>query len=64
MFRQMFGNELDINLLDKHGFTMSDDLKSRALRTLKLENITLGDLAALQRASELGLPAPPQRSAR
>jgi hypothetical protein len=62
MFKQMFGSELDINLLDKHGFTISDDLKSRALRTLKLENITLGDLAALQRNTEApAIEAPPTK---
>lgn len=52
LFKSVFGSELDANLLERYGFTVSDDLKKAVLRTVKLSDVTLGDLAAMSSESE------------
>ncbi|MBY0531801.1 MAG: hypothetical protein K2P86_07500 [Xanthobacteraceae bacterium] len=46
LFKLAFGSELKAKLLEQ-GFTASDDLKEAVLRTVKLSDVTLGDLAAM-----------------
>jgi hypothetical protein len=47
LFKIKFGTELREWLVDREGFTFSPELTKRALRTVKLSEVTLADLAAL-----------------
>lgn len=47
LFKSMFGTELNTDLLERHGFSVSEDLKKTVLRSVKLSDVTLGDLAAM-----------------
>jgi hypothetical protein len=51
LFKARFGKELDDWLVDDEGFTISPDLTKRVLRTVKLSDVTLGDLAAMNTTS-------------
>jgi len=48
LFKLRFGTELKEWLVDDEGFTISPELTKRALRTVKLSDVTLADLAAMQ----------------
>jgi hypothetical protein len=52
LFKLVFGNELDASVLDRYGFTVSDDLKKAVLRTIKLSDVTIADLAAMSSPTE------------
>jgi hypothetical protein len=47
LFKAKFGAELREWLVDREGFTISPELTKRALRTIKLTDVTLADLAAM-----------------
>jgi hypothetical protein len=47
LFKARFGKKLEPWLLDEHGFTVSDDFKERVLSTVKLSDVTLGQLVAM-----------------
>lgn len=47
LFKSMFGTELRSSLLETEGFTMSPEFLKAALRTVKLTDLTLGDLVAM-----------------
>jgi hypothetical protein len=47
LFKAMNGGELDVDLLDNHGFTVSPELKKRILGEIRLADLTIGDLAGL-----------------
>jgi hypothetical protein len=47
LFKSRFGTELREWLVDDEGFTISPELTKRALRTVKLSQVTLADLAAM-----------------
>jgi hypothetical protein len=47
LFKARFGRELREWLIDDEGFTVSPELTKRVLRTVKLSDVTLGDLAAM-----------------
>jgi hypothetical protein len=47
LFKAKFGTELREWLVDDEGFTISPELTKRALRTVKLSDVTLADLAAM-----------------
>ena len=47
LFKAKFGTELREWLVDDEGFTISAELTKRALRTVKLADVTLADLAAM-----------------
>lgn len=57
LFKARFGTELDDWLIDEEGFTVSPDLTKRILRTVKLSDVTLGDLAAMNAESSDEKPA-------
>ena len=58
LFRRSYGNELCADLIEKHGFTISDDLRNAVLKTVKLSDLTLGELAAMSAApTEKELPS-------
>jgi len=48
LFKAKFGSELHASLLEEHGFTLSVVVTKSTQKTIKLSNITLGDLAAMQ----------------
>jgi hypothetical protein len=54
LFRAKIGSELDVDLLEQHGFTISDDLQKRILSSIKLADLTIGDLAKLSAAEPSG----------
>jgi hypothetical protein len=60
LFKLKLGSELDVDLLDDHGFTVSDDLKKRMIGSIKLADLTIGDLAKLSStpAEEEETPTP------
>jgi hypothetical protein len=51
LFKLRFGDQLKEWLVDDAGFTISPELAKRALQSLKLSDITLADLAAMQEGS-------------
>lgn len=54
LFKSKFGSELNEWLLEEEGFTVSPELTKRILRTVKLSDVTLGDLAAMNDATSNG----------
>jgi hypothetical protein len=46
LFKAVFGTRPSANLLEQ-GFVVSDELKKAVLRTIKLTDLTLGELAAM-----------------
>jgi hypothetical protein len=47
LFKCAFGSELSANLIEKYGLTFSEEVTKAILRTVKLSDLTLGDLAAM-----------------
>lgn len=47
LFKAMFGSELDVDLVEECGFTISSDLQKAILGKIKLADLTIGDLAGL-----------------
>lgn len=52
LFKTALGSQLDVDLLDEHDFTVSDELKKRLLGSIKLSDLTIGDLAGLAAPAE------------
>ncbi len=48
LFKCYFGSELGVSLVERYGLTFSPELVKSILRTVKLSDITLGELAAMQ----------------
>jgi hypothetical protein len=60
LFKTMYGSQLDVDLLEHHGFTVADDLKKKVLGEIKLADLTIGDLAGIVAKPEpQEAPAPP-----
>jgi hypothetical protein len=57
LFRTVFGDELDVSLIQEHGFTVSSDLAKEILKTVKLTDLTLGELIDMN--NQAGKSAPP-----
>jgi hypothetical protein len=57
LFKASFGTELDVDLIERHGFTVSNELSRAVLRKVKLADLTLGDLASIATASAESEPA-------
>jgi hypothetical protein len=51
LFKCLFGSELDVKLIERYGLTFSPEATKAILRTVKLSDLTLGDLAAMGAAS-------------
>jgi len=47
LFRAKFGSELPASLIEEHGFTLSPELVKSVLKTVKLADLTLGELASM-----------------
>jgi hypothetical protein len=47
LFKTAFGSELNVNLLEEHGFTVSEDLKQAVLKTVKFADLTVGQLVSM-----------------
>lgn len=52
LFKAWNGKELDVDLIDTHGFTVSPELRKRLLGEVKLADLTLGDLAGIASKKE------------
>jgi hypothetical protein len=52
LFKAWNGTELDVDLIDDHGFTVSDELRKRLLGEIKLADLTIGDLAGIASKKE------------
>jgi hypothetical protein len=52
LFKAWNGSVLDVDLIDNHGFTVSDELKKRLLGEIKLADLTIGDLAGIASKKE------------
>ena len=50
LFKANFGSELGASLIEEHDFTLSPELVKSILKSVKLSDLTLGDLAAMQAA--------------
>jgi hypothetical protein len=61
LFKCMYGRQLDADLIEQYGFTISEDLKKAVLKTVKLTDVTLGELASMtaQDAEEPSVEQPP-----
>jgi hypothetical protein len=57
LFKAKFGAELREWLIEEEGFTISRELTKRALRNVKLTDVTLADLAAMSTAGSDKVPA-------
>lgn len=51
LFKASFGSELDVNLLEDHGFTVSPELQKSVIGKIRLADLTIGDLAGLSSPS-------------
>jgi hypothetical protein len=58
LFKASFGTELDVDLIERHGFTVSEELSRTVLGKVKLADLTLGDLAKIATASAETEPVP------
>ena len=47
LFKAAFGSEINATMLDACGLTLSEDVKRQVLGTVKLADLTLGDLAKM-----------------
>lgn len=47
LFKIWNGRQLDVDLIDNYGFTVSAELKKRILGEIRLADLTIGDLASL-----------------
>jgi len=52
LFKAWNGRQLDVDLIDTHGFTVSDELRKRLLGEIKLADLTIGDLAGIASKKE------------
>jgi hypothetical protein len=52
LFKCAFGSVLNENLFERYGLSVSPELRNAILRTVKLSDLTLGDLAAMNAAPE------------
>ena len=52
LFKAWNGTVLDVDLIDDHGFTVSDELRKRLLGEIKLADLTIGDLAGIASKKE------------
>ena len=52
LFKAWNGTVLDVDLIDNHGFTVSDELRKRLLGEIKLADLTIGDLAGIASKKE------------
>lgn len=58
LFRTVFGDELKVSLIEEHGFTVSPDLTKAMLKTVKLTDLTLGELLDMNdKAAKNAVPA-------
>ena len=63
LFRTVFGDELKVSLIEEHGFTVSPELTKAMLKTVKLTDLTLGELLDMnnQAAKEATAAAAPEK---
>jgi hypothetical protein len=54
LFRTVFGDELKVSLIEEHGFTVSAELTKAMLKTVKLTDLTLGELMDMNKQSAKG----------
>jgi len=52
LFKAWNGTELDVDLIDHHGFTVSPELRKRLLGEIKLADLAIGDLAGIASKKE------------
>ena len=64
LFKSVFGAELDVSLLNDHGFTVSPELKRSILQTVKLTDLTLADLSGMNSGSPSNAQQPSQSETR
>jgi hypothetical protein len=50
LLRASYGTVLDVDLIERHGFTVSKRLQNAILAKIKLTDLTLGDLLKLHQA--------------
>jgi hypothetical protein len=62
LFKAWNGNVLDVDLIDNHGFKVSDELRKRLIGEIKLADLTIGDLAGIASKKE-ETPAEPETGA-
>jgi hypothetical protein len=58
LFRMKVGAVLDVDLLEHHGFSVSEELQKKMLSSIKLADLTIGDLAKLGAAAPSEQPEP------
>jgi hypothetical protein len=51
LFKKKVGSELHVELLEEHGFTVSEEFQKKVLSGIKLADLTIGDLAKLSGGS-------------
>lgn len=52
LLRASYGTQLDVDLIEKYGFTVSPELEKAILKKVKLTNLTLGDLVAMSKTDQ------------
>ncbi|MCG2665944.1 hypothetical protein ACFPFP_03250 [Bradyrhizobium sp. GCM10023182] len=57
LFKATFGSELQQSLVENHGLTFSPELVKAMLKTVKLTDLTLGDLVGMNAAAPAEKPA-------
>jgi hypothetical protein len=62
LFKANFGTELSLSLIERHGFTVSDEPKKAILKTVKLKDVTLGQLVEMTEGEADSDPATEERT--
>jgi hypothetical protein len=61
LFRGRYGTVLDVDLLDKYGLTVSEELKKRILGSVKFADLTVADLVGMNsKPSDEGVQETPE----
>jgi hypothetical protein len=52
LFRASYGTELNVDLLERHGFTISEELQNAILAKIKLDGLDIGSVAQDARSGQ------------
>lgn len=57
LFKRLFGSEIQLGLVEKYGLTFSPEVAKSILKTVKLTDLTVGDLVEMNSAAPADKPA-------
>jgi len=57
LFKRLFGSEIQLSLVEEYGLTFSPEVAKSILKTVKLTDLTVGDLVEMNAAAPTDKPA-------